>query len=167
MTASLIHKLCPILSTVCASFNFLTSLFINNITQHHFSWSTKISLFRYPSLYCRVQKQVSPKNVSSPCSLSLWNHADQALLFFFLLHFIIPHFALQDMSSNCVQVYILQTDEKLCAIQKSHDNNYTTRVSLTPGCTAGLFTLDAQPTFKAKTLPNDIVQVSLSYAPTV
>jgi len=130
MTASLIHKLCPILSTVCASFNFLTSLFINNITQHHFSWSTKISLFRYPSLYCRVQKQVSPKNVSSPCSLSLWNHADQALLFFFLLHFIIPHFALQDMSSNCVQVYILQTDEKLCVIQKSH-NNTCTVLSLT------------------------------------
>jgi len=44
------YKLCPMPSIVCVSFNFLIFLFINKMTQHPFSWSTKACLSRYPSL---------------------------------------------------------------------------------------------------------------------
>ena len=48
-------------STVRASFNFLVSLFVNNITQHFLSWSTKACLSRHPFLYCCFQQLILPR----------------------------------------------------------------------------------------------------------
>jgi len=101
-TGCLTYKICLIPSIVCASFNFLISLFISNVTRLLFSSSTSC-----PSLHCHFQKPFFPNNMSNLAfsSKSCW-----PVFFYFLQNFIISHFVPPIyVSSICLQIHISQT----------------------------------------------------------
>ena len=90
-------------SIVSASFNFLISLFINNISIHsalHFLVDQGLSFYsRYPSLYCTFRSRFLLK-MCSIHAVFLFEIMSTRHTFSFLI------LSIQDMSSICLKIYI-------------------------------------------------------------